>query len=662
MELSIRAQGPPAAVSFVVALIVRSVSLLSLLGTPFTRVMVGDSLLYLETADRIRAGQVDTIGVFFQSAPAYPFFLAAVESLFGGGWLPVAVIQSLLGSLACAAVALLAGAVWPHLPLARWAAGIGAAVYGPMVFHDLEVLPASLAVSLLTFGLLAAVRCRGAALAAAAGLLLGTTCLLAPAALLIVGLAGIIVGWPLRDRAARVRAGALALGALVAILPATAHNLAAGDTVLIAANAGVNLFIGNHRGATGAFVVPSGSGLDATHLEASARERAEEAAGRPLRPSEVSAYWARRAGSYLLADPSAALGLIGHKLLLAVNRYEIPNHLNVYFVAERFAPSLLRTLPFAALLPLGLVGIGLGAGRFREERRAFPGFRAWLLVSGASLSMLAVPVIFFVTGRYRLPAAPGLLALAGGALAWLLTAFAERRWGPALVGTAAVLLLWAPTQLRLVEEHEYSFDHLLLGKAYRELGDLDAAVLELKLAEETGPPWSDAPYRLAQVLAERGNLPAAAAALRRYLERNSGDREAAAALQALDGRTLPDAPPVPLTDFERGKAAALEGDWAAAARALQQAVERDPTHVTARTILAVTRERQGNLPEAIRQLEVAVRLQSGNPLIWRNLAAAYYKAGRKDDAARAAREAVRLAPEDPESRSLLERIEGTGGG
>ena len=155
------------AMAVAIALIARGVVLVSFHGTPFTRVMVGDSLGYRATAGLIEAGRFSEIGVFFQSAPLYPFFLAAVSTAFGPGWLPVAILQSVVGSLACGAVAWTAGRAFRGLPAVPWLAGAGAALYGPLVFHDLEVLPASLAASLLAFGLLIFLRgkaigvCRG---------------------------------------------------------------------------------------------------------------------------------------------------------------------------------------------------------------------------------------------------------------------------------------------------------------------------------------------------------------------------------------------------------------------------------------------------------------------------------------------------------------------
>ena len=145
---------PAVSVPIALALAVRAATIVALHRTPFTQVMVGDSLGYLETADRLLSGGLGEVGVFFQSAPLYPLLLAALQAVAGPGWLPVVLLQALIGSLACGAIARIAELVFPDLPAAPWIAGMAAALYGPLVFHDAEILPASLAASLLAFALL----------------------------------------------------------------------------------------------------------------------------------------------------------------------------------------------------------------------------------------------------------------------------------------------------------------------------------------------------------------------------------------------------------------------------------------------------------------------------------------------------------------------------
>jgi tetratricopeptide (TPR) repeat protein len=644
----------PAGFAFVLALGVRGAGLLALHGTPFTRVMVGDSFSYLELADLIGEGRLSEVGVFFQN-PLYPIFLAALHAAVGRGWLAVAAVQTVLGSLGCAAVAALAGRCFPHRAGAPWLAGAAAALYGPMAFHDLEVLPTSPAVALLSGGLLLAATARGPGGALAAGLLLGAASGFAPSLLCAVIAAAAVLALP--EAGGRPRpapAAALLLGAALAVAPIALHNLRSGDRVLLASNAGVNLFVGNHPSATGSFVLPPGSGLDGTRLEASAREEAERAAGRPLRPSEVSAHWAGRALAWAASDPAGWLRLLGRKIALTVNHHEIPNHLNLRFVVDRFAAPLRFTLPFWAVWALAGPGF-LAAARARGEAR-----RPAQLVLAAAAATLAVPVVFFVTGRYRVPAAPPLLVLAAGGVTSLAAIAGRRSWGRLLAGVALVAGMGLATRASLVREGDYSFDHVLLGAAYRTLGDLDAAVIEFKLAEETGPARLDAAWRLAQVLEARGNRRVAAAALRRHLARHPGDAGAQAALEALARLgDDPSAPPIPSTDFEAGLDRAGRGEWAAAAALLERAVDRDPEHAAALSALGIVRERQGDLDAAVRLLERAASLQAGNPAIWKNLAAAYAKAGRPADARRAAAAALELAPDDPDARALATRLGAT---
>ena len=45
-------------------------------------------------------------------------------------------------------------------------------------------------------------------------------------------------------------------------------------------------------------------------------------------------------------------------------------------------------------------------------------------------------------------------------------------------------------------------------------------------------------------------------------------------------------------------------------------------------------------------------------MVWRSLAAAHYKGGRREEAREAARRAYDLDPGDPENRRLLERVGG----
>lgn len=675
---SIRNLGNPAVVSALAALLIRAVAIAGLQGTPFTRVMVGDALSYQETAARLAGGRFSELGPVFQSSGLYPVFLASVVALFGPGWSYIVSIQAIAGAVGCGAIAALAGRLFSAARVAGLAAGIGAAVYGPLVFHDLEVLPASLSATFLACGLLAVSAVGSKSGAVAAGVLLGLAVGFAPG-LLIVAVAAL--GWMLGSRgsgSAVARAGGFAAGLAIVLAPILAWNVAMGGGATLATSAGVNAYIGNNAEATGSFFLPAGSGLDGTDLEGTARREAERAGGAPLSAAEVSAHWQRRALAFVRGDPTGWLRLLGHKAVLTMNHYEIPNHLNFYFVADRFSPQLRWLLSFGVLLPLAGVGIiaathwpfaspvprrlhrsGRGrvaaAGELAAEQDFVATRRGRLWVIVCALLALAVPVLFFVTGRYRLPAAPPLLVLAGGGVAWSVERVRDRRFLQLLGGVSVAALLALASWQTVVREGDYAFDHLLLGSVQRRLGNPEAAIVEFKLAEETGPARLDGGFRLAQVLSERGNAAAASAALRRHLARHPEDTQAAAALAACPADAV-EGPPVPRTDFEVGTERLIAGDLDAASVALVRAIAADPVHARALANLAAVRDREGKRTEAVSLLERAHRLQPRNPEFLRSLAAALYKDGRRGEAEDAAARALGLTPDDREAQELLARI------
>jgi len=633
----------------VLALALRLVALAALSDSPFTRVMVGDSKGYLETAELVSTGRLAEVGVFFQSAPLYSLVLAVTSALSDSTWLGVALLQLIVGSMACGAISLSAAAAFPALRAAPWVAGVAAAGYGPLVYFDLEVLPASLATSFVAFALILALRPAGAGRAALTGGLFGVASILAPALLLVAfwSIAFLLFG---SGRDARLRA-ASALGALMLVVsPVTVHNIVAGDFVLISSNAGVNAFIGNNPEATGAFFLPPSSGLDGARLPDSAREAAERDRHSRLSPSEISAYWMARAADFAASEPVRWVRLMGRKTLLAINRYEIPNHLHFRFVADRFAPGLRAMLPFWIVFPLAGLGAAVALGG-----RSRPG----ALVAGAALLALAVPVLFFAAARYRLPAAPAMLALAGGGVAWLWLQAARRRWWRLAVGLLLLSALVWPTRARLVHEGDYAFDHLLLAEAHRQLGNLDEAVLEVKLAAETALGKTDAPLRLAILLEERGNARAAAETARRMLADDPGDRRARAILDRLTSPfALEQGREVPRTDFEIGTVLLVEEeDLEGAAAALERAAARDPLHYRALVNLAIVRSRQDDFTAAIELLMRAATVVPDNSQVWKNLAQVFEKAGNPGRARFSARRALELGLEDEELRRMLERNE-----
>src|SRR5262249_37749476 len=132
----------------------------------------------------------------------------------------------------------------------------------------------------------------GLPLWAAGGALIGLAALASPMSLLLAPIFGI--GALLHTRRAH-EAAALAVGTILAVAPATLHNLSAGGGwVLISSQGGITFYQGNTPSSRGLYQTVEG--FTGSPLTQSEEERiiAEKAGGHPLRAPEVSGFWSSR--------------------------------------------------------------------------------------------------------------------------------------------------------------------------------------------------------------------------------------------------------------------------------------------------------------------------------------------------------------------------------
>ncbi len=427
-----------------------------------------DSIEYVDRARGILAGDFWGRGVYFHSAPLYPYFLALVMGPTGatGLWW-VRVVQALLSGLTAGLLALTGRRLFGR------AAGVATAalavLYAPFLFYSGELLEITL--TLFFLALLAWILAREQLAArhlVAAGLCLGLAALGKPNLLILAPVVLVALGflrplarparWPWR------RGLLFAAGIVVVVAPFTLRNKLVGDDwVLISSNGGINLFIGNNPQATGGFQVPTAMQYD---LEHSSQRVAAEALGHAAKPSEASRFWASRAWAFLTERPGQALKLVVRKAGLLIGSYEIPNHFNIYFFRENFAPVLRWPLVWYTLaLPFGVLGLVAGLRRGRRSR----------LAAACLLAIAATVLLFFVTSRYRLPLLIWLLPFAGYGLTLLVTALRERRWR--LIGFLLALLLatGALMHLPLVRAKDFHDDWETLAFYWGRQGDWDRA-------------------------------------------------------------------------------------------------------------------------------------------------------------------------------------------
>jgi len=359
----------------------------------------------------LAGGEDPEPGPYFR-APLCVYFLASVYSILGHDLIAARVAQALLGAMTAALLGAIAMTLWGRRT--GILAALLAALYGPLIYFCGELVSVTLEVALVAGSLLLTLRAAGSdgarpggergrggahGAAAGAGLLLAAAAVTRPTVLPFALAAAV---WLYSRSVGRAAVGIYLAAALSLPLAATVRNgVLAGDRVFIASQGGINFYIGNNPSSDGStpYVPGAGSGIAATHEEPA--RIASAAAGRALRPSEVSAHWYRRGAEFWVRTPGRAIALFVKKVALVWNRRELPNNQDQQFFAP-FHSWLFRVpwLPsFALLAPIALVAAW-------TERR-----RAGLLAAFLALTT-AVTAAFFVCDRFRLPLVAALIPFA----------------------------------------------------------------------------------------------------------------------------------------------------------------------------------------------------------------------------------------------------------
>ncbi|GJM21575.1 MAG: hypothetical protein DHS20C15_14900 [Planctomycetota bacterium] len=409
------------------------------------RHLLGDERAYDALARDVAADRVERTRAFYQE-PFYAWSLGQLYKLWPPDELealPAAVphanvhrailwAQHALGVLLVLLVALLGARVG-----GAWVGGLSglfAALSAPLVFHEAQLLKA-------TLGLLVFVLClqlwldvlQGKRRAAWLGACLGVGLMLRGNLYLMLGLVLVSLLLPLGLQARRPRAAVLVLVlALLAVSPLTLANLSRGEFVLSTYQAATNVAIGqpdDDDPTHGLIYEPLRAGRgDAQFEEVDAVAVAEQASGRTLSGPEVSSWWWREVARRLRAHPLTALQRVGYKLAHLVHGDEVADVKDLAF--QRRAIPWLDT-PLSDLRWFGAWGL-LGALLLPWRRRPdLLVLRLGLLTVGVTLAL------FYVMGRYRLTAAPCLWILSA---AWLHHVVTHWR-GWAWTARAAVLVI-----------------------------------------------------------------------------------------------------------------------------------------------------------------------------------------------------------------------------
>ncbi len=563
----------------VLALVLRLLHAWQMASSPLYDEPAVDGMTYVAHARELAAG--DWLGrdrpVFWQP-PLYPYVLGLVKLAFPDSFYhAVRWMQALWGALACALTCVLGARLFS--PRVGLAAGLAAALCGPLIYFDGEILPASLATVLGLSGLLlllGALRRGAPASFIPAGLVYGLAALAVPTVLGFCLLAAAWIAW---KGPSLLGAGLFLLGIAAAVLPVTLRNYAiGGEPVLISYNSGVNFHIGNS--ADHERLVRIRPGWEWDDLVAGPVE-----AGIELR-SERSAWFWKQAMEYMRDEPLDYLALQARKGLRLLNGHEEGRNQGIYYWRHHsgvLAATLWKRVvafPFGVVAPLAVLGLVLAV-----HRRGLDPAALFVLAYAAAV------VAFFPTSRYRAPMLPVLLVLAAHAGWWLWDHLREGRYRRAIPAAGAVALVGLVSNLGAgpMELAGDAAIHYNIGQAHSRQGRAAEAAKALTRAVELDPAYWQAWNDLGTIRAQQGDAAGAAAIFER-VTRARPDRpepwvNLAHSFRAL-GR-LDEAVPA----YERALSASghlptlyaglmhlhLErGDPDAARRVLEQAIERRP--------------------------------------------------------------------------------------
>ncbi len=549
---------------FLLALAVRLLYLLALARTPFLEHPLLDPRLYDLWAQRIAAGEWLGREVFYAN-PLYPYYLGVIYAAIGRHLLVVHLIQHILGSLLPVLLVVIGARLFDRR--VGLAAGIGAALYAPFVFHEGSLMIESLAPFLCALTLFLIVRADDRRTVASwfiAGLANGIFVLARPSLTPLAGATWAVVGpggAPAGRRGAH--AAVFLLGVLLAILPVTARNFAVSrQFVLITAHGGEAFYVGNHPGADGYGTQPEWVDSGPATEHESYRRRASAILGREVTLAESSRYWSAQALDFVRREPLAYARLLARKIYLFLHAYEKGDNTNYYFAREQI--PLLRFLPISFGIVVPLAALGLWVTR-RDWRRM------GIVPLFAATYALGV-ILYFVLARYRLAVVVPVLLLAASGAVWLATAVRARRFVAAAAGFALCIALGIVVHVATgaVVKDDPATTHNNYGLVLEEAGLLDEAADEYRAAIGLVPERALYLSNLAQVERQRGHREEARALLEEALRLEPGFAAAHA---------------------ELGFLAEEEGRLAEALSEYTRSVELDPTLIGPALNAAVLLER-----------------------------------------------------------------------
>jgi Tfp pilus assembly protein PilF len=501
------------------ALGVRLIYLIQFSDNPAFNLFIHDSALFNHLAQRIQIHGLIQDHAFY-IAPLYPYFFALVQTLFNDSLLALRIIQSLLGIGTALCVFKLGEKAMNKIT--GVIAAIIAATYAPFLFFESQFLGTSLVTFLITASITLLVYVKysktGILFAFASGVLFSLAVTGRPNLILVAPVipAYFILKKPLTSLNIKYT-GITLLGLLIPLALTSVHNyLSERNPSPLTTHGGINFYIGNHENADGTWLAPEGfeASVSSINLEESKRI-AEEKSETSLSPGQVSKFWTREAFMFIIHHPFQWFGLMGKKFLLFWSSFEIPLNFDYHFYS-RFSWYL--RIPFFNLIfimPFAIVGLLLNLPHVKKY---------WLLYSIIGLGCLSI-IMFFVSGRYRIPLMPFLILMAASGMVsiWNIIRQREKRryaW-PVLL----ILLFVGGTisTYAFVRQSNPANDYYNLSLAHINNENYEQAIIWARRAIDADSSYVNAYYNLGIALMRTQQYEEAMDAFQNVIERSPND-------------------------------------------------------------------------------------------------------------------------------------------
>jgi 4-amino-4-deoxy-L-arabinose transferase-like glycosyltransferase len=472
-----------------------------------------DPLIDAETYDRLARffannGSWKDSGAFYQP-PGYTLFLALVYKLSSGSYTWARLAQAAVGTGSCFLLYLagkrLGGSTVGFL------SGMLMALYGPIIYFELDLLPTSLTLFLSICALLLVFKgiesgrkvyflgtglCTG--IAAICWPLAGIFCIAAVCSLLLC--------CRRTNLPALLGSFLILAGTLIPVMPVTAYNFAKGEPVLISVNGPITFYATNNE-----------EWQESSQFRPGFRWRwLTTAPYRHFDPETIrihsrGALFLKMVQEYVTSSPGRYLKAQGLKLYHLVNGHEIANPTDIYFF-KQYSPLLdslvfsrpwLR-FPFGLLLPLALIGI---VPAFKKERfRSTPLFM-FIAAGGFGITLFAG------YARFRLLIVPMLIIVAALGIQNVLQSFRSRSY-LRLVSPLLVFILGGLVVNNTMFGQASYFNSPLIeaqgpfsvGKTFRKKNNNAMAEAMFLRAVEIDPGFSDAWVALINLYLKEKNI------------------------------------------------------------------------------------------------------------------------------------------------------------